>query len=168
MEDRVGAFADALAAVDADFERVLQATLSERITEAVVPPAVGVPLSFAPGTLETTVVDVDPTPSAVVAAETGVVPGSFAVAETGSVAIPADSAGVEAQSLYPERLVVVVPESTIGVDLDAGMDRLASGFSSGETDVVFVTGPSATADMDGLVLGAHGPRAVTVLSVIGT
>ena len=168
MEDRVGAFADALSAVDADFERVSPSSLSERITKAIVRPAVGVPLPFAREALEPTAVDIDPTPSAVVGAETGVVPGSFAIAETGSVAIQAGVTGVEARSLYPERLVVIVPESAICDDLDAGMDRLSDDFSSGERNVVFVTGPSATADMGGLVLGAHGPRAVTVLSVIET
>ncbi|WP_290811640.1 LUD domain-containing protein [Halovivax sp.] len=162
----VARFAESLASVGAKCERVRSAELSGAIADRVVEPAVGVELPFAPRALAKCSIETNPSPRDVVAAETGVTPGSFAVASTGSVALPSSPDALEPIALYPERHVIVVPERELYDDLGDGLDRLADAFATGTESVVFATGPSATADMGGLVRGAHGPRDVHVLTVI--
>ena len=164
--ETVRRFTDSLAMVGADSERVESAELSTAIEGHVVEPAVGVAPSFAPDALESTSVEIDPSPSAVAAATTAVTPGRFAIADTGSVALPSTPDAVEPISLYADRHLLVVPESEIYPDFDAGFDRLVAELTEGIDSVVLATGPSATADMGALVHGAHGPKAVHVLTVI--
>lgn len=47
--------------------------------------------------------------------------------------------------------------------MDATFDRLAEDIRGGTGQAIIATGPSATADMGGLVKGAHGPIDVTVV-----
>ena len=164
--ETVRRFSNSLAMVGADCERVDSAALSTAIAEYVVEPAVGVALPFVSDALESTGVEIDPSPSAVAAATTAVTPGRFAIAETGSVAVPSTPDAVEPISLWADRHLLIVPESDIYPDFDAGFDRLVTEIVEGTDSVVLATGPSATADMGALVHGAHGPKAVHVLTVI--
>ena len=163
--ETVRRFSDSLAMVGAECERVESADLSTAIAGHVVEPAVGVAPPFAPDALASTAVETDPSPSAVTAAETAVTPGRFAIADTGSVAVPSTPDAVEPISLYADRHLLVVPEGEIYPDFDAGFDRLVEELAAGTDSVVLATGPSATADMGALVHGAHGPKAVHVLTV---
>ena len=133
-------------------------------------PAVGVspersgPDAFAdsPATLPARV-ETDPTTAELRAAHTGVTAASLGVAEYGSVALEADPEGSEPVSLFVDRHVVVLREGDLVPDMPDAFDWLGPKARDESVDVVFATGPSATADMGGLVNGAHGPKEVHVV-----
>jgi L-lactate dehydrogenase complex protein LldG len=109
----------------------------------------------------------DPTTAELRAAHTGVTDASLGVAEYGSVAIEADTAGTEPVSLFVDRHVVVLREGDLVPDMPDAFDWLGPKARDESVDVVFATGPSATADMGGLVHGAHGPKEVHVVLLRG-
>lgn len=158
-------FEDELATLGVDCERVEATSAGAVIEDIVAAPAVGVDLPFAPDALAGTMVETDPTPGQIESASTGVTPARFAIAAYGTVAVPSTAAGEEPVSLFPSTHVAVVPGSELYADLDDGFDRLEAAFAEGTDGIVFATGPSATADMGGLVRGAHGPRTVHVVVV---
>ena len=150
-------------ATDAGCEvrRVPAADFADELADLLEPPAVGAHLPFEGVSLPDSIT-ADPTPSDLDAAATGVTPARFAVAEYGSVAVQSTTAGDEPASLYPEHHVAVVAASDVVGDMTAGIERMGRIARAGG-DAVLATGPSATADMGALVLGAHGPREVTVV-----
>ena len=133
---------------------------AELVDDAAGDPAVGVDIDGVslPDRVET-----DPTTAELRAAHTGITGASLGIAEYGSVAIEADSAGTEPVSLFVDRHVVVLRQSDIVEDMPAAFGWLGPRTRDESVDVVFATGPSATADMGGLVHGAHGPKAVHVV-----
>jgi len=94
--------------------------------------------------------------------DVGVVRGVFGVAENGAIWIRQD---VKHRGVYfiSEALVIVVPHLEIVQNMHNAYQRIAQE----EEDLkygVFVAGPSKTADIEqALVIGAHGPRGVTVV-----
>ena len=96
----------------------------------------------------------------------GVVRATAAVAQTGSVVV--DSArNPRAHSLLPERCVFVVDAATI-VDTPGDVLRHRHRWWPGglPSQVVFVTGPSRSADIEmTLTIGVHGPGAVHAVIV---
>lgn len=85
------------------------------------------------------------------------------VASTGSVCIAMGPPLVAAASLLAPLHIAVVPTERI---LERPWDLFSSSFSGGEAlrrNIVFITGPSATADMGPLVRGVHGPQRLLVL-----
>ena len=140
------------------------------IDAAAGEPAVGVPLERSgPAALADSPVGLpdrvqtDPTTADLRAAHTGVTAASLGVAEYGSVALEANPAGTEPVSLFVDRHVVVLREADIVPDMPDAFDWLGPRARDESVDVVFATGPSATADMGGLVHGAHGPKEVHVV-----
>ncbi len=125
-------------------------------------PAVGVPLEIAGATLPDRV-ETEPTTADLRAAHTGVTAASLGIAEYGSVGIESDRAGTEPVSLFVDRHVVVLRESDVVPDMADAFAWLGPRTREEDVDVVFATGPSATADMGGLVRGAHGPKEVHVI-----
>jgi L-lactate dehydrogenase complex protein LldG len=93
--------------------------------------------------------------------DVGVVRAAFGVAETGSVFLSEQELGVNALGFLPQHLVVLLDPAAIVPDLHAAYaDRrfLQARYA------VLLTGPSATADIEGvLVRGAQGVRSLTVL-----
>jgi L-lactate dehydrogenase complex protein LldG len=91
---------------------------------------------------------------------------TLAVAETGSLVLAAGSAdGRRALSLIPDVYLCVVGEDQIVPDLPQAMVRLAPLIETSRP-VVFVSGPSATSDIElHRVEGVHGPRQLVVLLV---
>jgi L-lactate dehydrogenase complex protein LldG len=90
-----------------------------------------------------------------------------ALAETGSMILCSDANHSRGLSLIPPLHVAVVRPSEILPDM---IDYWASlrGIPSHDlpSNMVFITGPSKTADIEGeLVTGVHGPEAVHVLLV---
>jgi L-lactate dehydrogenase complex protein LldG len=165
--DVVAAFEDALAGLDVAVTRTDPAGLGEALAGAVEPPAVATPLShLGDRAVRAAGVTVDPTTAELEAATTGVTAAAFAIAEYGSVVLQPTDAGEEAVSLFVDRHVAVVAASDVVPDMAEGVERLAAvGGGDGPGDAVVATGPSATADMGELVVGAHGPETVHVVVV---
>ena len=92
---------------------------------------------------------------------------TLAVAETGSLVLAAGPAdGRRALSLIPDVYLCVVREDQVEPDLPAAMRRVAGLIREEGRPVVFVSGPSATSDIElHRVEGVHGPRRLTVLLV---
>ena len=90
---------------------------------------------------------------------------TLAVAETGSLVLAAGSAdGRRALSLVPDVYLCVVREDQVEPDLAAAFVRLAPLIKETGRPVVFVSGPSATSDIElHRVEGVHGPRQLVVL-----
>jgi len=138
-----------------------ESACTDLVDEAAGEPAVGVALGgldALPDRVET-----DPTTADLRAAHTGVTAAELGVAAYGSVAIEADRAGTEPVSLFVDRHVVVLRETDLVPDMPDAFDWLGPKARDESSDVVFATGPSATADMGGLVHGAHGPKEVHVV-----
>ena len=87
--------------------------------------------------------------------------GGPAVAESGAVWwVPADLEERRAAFLA-ERVLLAVPRTTLVDDLHGAYRRIDP---ASACYGCFVSGPSKTADIEqALVIGAHGPRALTVL-----
>ena len=92
---------------------------------------------------------------------------TLAIAETGSLVLAAGSAdGRRALSLVPDVYLCVVREDQVEPDLAAAMPRVAALVAETGRPVVFVSGPSATSDIElHRVEGVHGPRQLVVLLV---
>ena len=91
--------------------------------------------------------------------------GTLGVAENGAVWLTESAMGHRAAPFMAEHMVVVLARDAIVADLhDAyrAIDVDTSGFA------LFVAGPSKTADIEqSLVMGAHGPRSLTLLLIDG-
>ena len=94
----------------------------------------------------------------------GVVRAAFAVAETGSVCLTQHSLGVNSLGYLPQHLIVLLDPADIVVNLHHAYQRPE--FHQGHY-AVFHTGPSATADIEGVLIhGAQGVRTFTVVPVV--
>ena len=93
--------------------------------------------------------------------DVGVVRAAFGVAETGSVWLTEEELEVNALAFLAQHLVVLLdPERIVGNMHDAYRDRGRFEARYG----VFMTGPSATADIEGVLIhGAQGIRSLTVV-----
>ena len=105
------------------------------------------------------------TRSALSTTDAGLTEGFAAVARSGSICVRADRGFIGYVSLLPRLHIAVVDSSCIVErprDLFSG--RLA--VHGLEHNFVYITGPSATADMGPLVRGVHGPHRLHVLLLI--
>lgn len=89
------------------------------------------------------------------------------VAQTGSVCVTARSSGGRALSVLPPHHVVIASRGQVVADLAAAYEQLAAKYADGYPSFIsFISGPSRTGDIERiLVLGAHGPKKLTVLLV---
>jgi L-lactate dehydrogenase complex protein LldG len=87
--------------------------------------------------------------------------GDFAVAENGAVWVRGGSVSDRSVLFLAQHLVLVVAAESIVADMHeayARVDLVRDDFG------VFIAGPSKTADIEqSLVIGAHGPRSLTVI-----
>lgn len=160
--DPVAAFGESLRAHGVTWERATAESFEATLVDAVTEPAVGVELPYDEVSLDG-LVTLEPTPSRLVAAETGVTPAGAGIAEYGTLLVQSDRAGTEPVSLYPPRHVAVVRASDVLPDVARAVEWLDGEFAAGRDSVVFATGPSATGDMGAIVEGVHGPREVHVV-----
>ena len=92
-----------------------------------------------------------------------ILPGQFAVAENGAVWVSDN--GVKQRAIYfiAQHLALVVSVSDIVSNMHEAYRRLS--FDTPRFGA-FISGPSKTADIEqSLVIGAHGPRSMTVFVV---
>jgi L-lactate dehydrogenase complex protein LldG len=91
------------------------------------------------------------------------------IAQTGSVLLTARSGGGRALSVLPGHHVVIAAASQLVPDLPAAFELLERKYAPNfPSFMTFITGPSRTGDIERvLVLGAHGPRKLTVIVVGG-
>jgi L-lactate dehydrogenase complex protein LldG len=95
--------------------------------------------------------------------DVGVVRAAFGVAETGSVWLSERELGINALGFLSQHLVVLLDPATIVEGLQDAYRY--PGFAHARYSVL-MTGPSATADIEGvLVRGAQGIRSLTVIPV---
>jgi len=87
------------------------------------------------------------------------------VAQTGSVLVTSRSAGGRALSVLPPHHVVLARREQLLPDLPAAFELLKRKYAGNYPSMIsFITGPSRTGDIERiLVLGAHGPKQLTVL-----
>jgi L-lactate dehydrogenase complex protein LldG len=87
------------------------------------------------------------------------------VAQTGSVLVTSRSAGGRALSVLPPHHVVLARREQLVADLPAAFELLQRKYAANYPSMIsFITGPSRTGDIERiLVLGAHGPKKLTIL-----
>lgn len=87
------------------------------------------------------------------------------VAQTGSVCVTGPSSGGRVLSVLPAHHVVIARRSQLVTDLTEAYASLAAKYRGGYPSMIsFITGPSRTGDIERiLVLGAHGPKRLTIL-----
>jgi L-lactate dehydrogenase complex protein LldG len=92
---------------------------------------------------------------------------ALAIAETGTIVFDTGSfQGLRALSLVPDHHVCVVEERQIVGGVPEAMSRIAETIRDARRPVTFVSGPSATSDIElDRVEGVHGPRDLVVLVV---
>ena len=91
----------------------------------------------------------------------GVVRARFAVAETGSVCLTDDDLGVNTLGYLPQHLIVLLDPADIVANIHRAYRRPEWRQAH---YAVFQTGPSATADIEGVLI--HGAQGVRSLSVV--
>jgi len=105
----------------------------------------------------------DPTADELVNSATGVTEAFAAVASTGSVCINVSHERTGMVSLLaPLQIAVVAAETIVPQPRDLFRADVLDGKGLAR-DFVFVTGPSATADMGPLVRGVHGPHKLHII-----
>lgn len=87
------------------------------------------------------------------------------VAQTGSVLMTSRSAGGRALSILPPHHIVLARRGQLVADLTAAYEVVRLKYAPHYPSLIsFITGPSRTGDIERiLVLGAHGPKRLTIL-----
>jgi len=87
------------------------------------------------------------------------------IAQTGTVLVTSRSAGGRALSVLPPHHIVIARREQLLSDLPAAFALIESRYSPDYPSFIsLITGPSRTGDIERiLVLGAHGPKRLTVL-----
>lgn len=87
------------------------------------------------------------------------------IAQTGSVLVTNRGCGGRALSVLPPHHVVIARREQLLPDLTAALSQMRDQYGDDyPTMMSFITGPSRTGDIERiLVLGAHGPKRLTVL-----
>jgi L-lactate dehydrogenase complex protein LldG len=164
-EDRRQQFFDVLTAVGGQAINVRNRTdLNERLNQLPAYTSATKIASLVPGAgtpnVDATTLN---SPHDLADLDIAILPGQFAIAE--NAAIWVDDRDLPFRVIYflCQHLILVIPASEIVDHLHAAYKRLASAFQEPKFGA-FISGPSKTADIEQfLVIGAHGPRSLTVL-----
>lgn len=99
----------------------------------------------------------------------GITACDLLVAQTGSILLTSRSAGGRGISVLPPHHVVLAEKRQLVPDLPEAFAYLHRQYgASFPSFATFITGPSRTGDIERiLVLGAHGPRELTVILIEG-
>jgi L-lactate dehydrogenase complex protein LldG len=89
------------------------------------------------------------------------------VAQTGTVVVTSRSAGGRALSCLPPHHIVIARHDQLVSDLPAAFALITKKYDGKFPSMIsFITGPSRTGDIERiLVLGAHGPKKLTIFCV---
>jgi L-lactate dehydrogenase complex protein LldG len=117
--------------------------------------------------IETLYAEQHPDPKSLEKCSVGITACDALVAQTGSILLTSRSAGGRALSVLPPHHVVIAQADQLVPDLPAAFDLLYSRYGNHYPSfATFITGPSRTGDIERiLVLGAHGPRNLTVILI---
>jgi L-lactate dehydrogenase complex protein LldG len=87
------------------------------------------------------------------------------VAQTGSVLVTSRSAGGRTLSVLPPHHIILARRDQLIADLPAAFALVKQTYGAAMPSMIsFITGPSRTGDIERiLVLGAHGPKELTIL-----
>lgn len=120
---------------------------------------------YLPATLALLRVDGGYQKEALEACDAGFTECEALVAQTGSVCITGRSSGGRALSVLPPHHIAIASKAQLVTDLAAAYELLAQKYQGNYPSFIsFITGPSRTGDIERiLVLGAHGPKRLTVL-----
>jgi L-lactate dehydrogenase complex protein LldG len=120
-----------------------------------------------PDTLELLRVNRSYKKEALEACDAGLTECESLIAQTGSVCVTGRSSGGRALSVLPPHHIVVAQKEQLLPDLTAAYESLAQKYREKYPSFIsFITGPSRTGDIERiLVLGAHGPKKLTVLLI---
>lgn len=101
------------------------------------------------------------------ACDAGVTGCDALVAQTGSILLSTRSAGGRALSVLPPHHVAIATRDQLIADLPAAFALLRERYAANwPSFMTLVTGPSRTGDIERiLVLGAHGPKRLTVILI---
>jgi len=94
-----------------------------------------------------------------------IMPGHFGVAENGAV-------WITDEGVYQRAIYFIVQHLVLVIDADQLVDNMYQAYQRIDAGhrgfAAFISGPSKTADIEqSLVIGAHGPRSMTVILVEG-
>lgn len=117
--------------------------------------------------IETLYAEQHPDPKSLERCSVGITACDALVAQTGSILLTSRSAGGRALSVLPPHHVVIAQADQLVPDLPAAFDLLYSRYGDRYPSfATLITGPSRTGDIERiLVLGAHGPRDLTVILI---
>lgn len=99
--------------------------------------------------------------------DAGVTECDALIAQTGSVLVTSSSAGGRLLSVLPPHHVVLARREQLLPDLPAAFELLKQKYGASYPSMIsFITGPSRTGDIERiLVLGAHGPKKLTIFLI---
>jgi L-lactate dehydrogenase complex protein LldG len=166
--ERIGDYRAAVRRVDtASLARAIAQEFAARDALRVCLPA-GIPAAWRPDDLEL-VEDTELSNAALDACD-GVLTGcTLAIAETGTLVLTGGpTEGRRALTLIPDLHVCVVGEEQVVELVPEAMALLDDRVRSDRAPITFISGPSATSDIElSRVEGVHGPRTLVVLVVKG-
>lgn len=96
-------------------------------------------------------------------AEVGITDAFAGVARTGSVCISVNSGLSSYESLLTRKHIVILESKNIVLRPRDVFEKYILKDPVGETGWIFISGPSATADMGELVRGVHGPDKLHII-----
>ena len=175
LEEQVGRFRTASTELKTDFHFVdsaeAAAAVLARIRDAGnwkrVATHSGALTTTATTALDLPVLTVDGgyDPTALEACDAGITECDALVAQTGSVVVNSRNAGGRALSVLPPHHVVLARREQMVGDLTAAFALIKRRYGTDYPSMIsFITGPSRTGDIERiLVLGAHGPKQLTVI-----
>lgn len=101
------------------------------------------------------------------ACDAGITECDALIAQTGSVLVTSKSTGGRSLSVLPPHHVVLARREQLLRDLPEAFEFLKRKYASNYPSMIsFITGPSRTGDIERiLVLGAHGPKKLTIFCV---
>jgi L-lactate dehydrogenase complex protein LldG len=131
------------------------APLRDRVANA------GIVVSRVPEIAGSHMLDLDAAPASLADIDIAIVRAAFGIAETGSVALTEAYLGINTLGYLAQHLIVLLDPADVVINLHHAYQRPE--FSQARY-IVFQTGPSATADIEGvLIRGAQGVRSLAIL-----